>query len=530
MNKLKMGGGKMKNLSRRELLLLMASIGGSTAVLNTAHALGLVDSPAPGKPLTIKPASGKQKKIVILGGGIAGLCTAYELERVGYDCTILEASHRIGGRNLTLRHGDFIDELGRPNYCNFDEDPNLYFNTGPARIPGHHRRLLGYCKTLGVPLHVRANESRLAYCHDTNAFGGKPIRIGQVISDTRGFLSELVQKGVKADAFDQELSKDDQERLMAFSKFFGDLKDNGVYEGTARAGSKTERMLDHSTPTDTLNFKEMLKSNTWWSAVFASEHYDWAAPVMEPIGGMDRIVAGFARNIKSPIYLQSQVQSIEVLDDGVTVTYLNKGKIKTIKSDYCFNNIPAYFMSGIENNLSKPYTDALASMERGHLFKVAFQMKKRFWEEEGIYGGISYTNQNISQLWYPSHDIHTEKGIMLGAYGWDTDRALPLEAMELDERLKYAASQGDKIHKNYSSYIEAGASVMWARMNHMMGCSAGLPEGREDEVLSRLYQPERRHFMIGDQVSRHSGWQEAALASAHNAMNQFSHMVTEKNA
>jgi monoamine oxidase len=251
---------------------------------------------------------------------------------------------------------------------------------------------------------------------------------------------------------------------------------------------------------------------------------------MEPVGGMDQVVEGFVRNIKSPIHLKSQVQSINMSDDGVTVTYLNDGNIKTIKADYCFNNIPSYFMSGIENNLSKTYSDALASLERGHLFKVAFQMKTRFWEEEGIYGGISYTNQDISQLWYPSHDIHEQKGVMLGAYGWDTEKALPFEAMELEERLAYAAAQGDKIHKNYSSNIEVGASVMWARMNHMMGCSARLPEGREDEILSLLYKPEGRHFMIGDQISRHAGWQEGAIASAHNAMNHLSKMATEKNA
>ncbi|WP_460047569.1 flavin monoamine oxidase family protein [Sessilibacter sp. MAH2] len=520
----------MKNLSRRKLLLLMASIGGTTAVYNTAYALGLVAAPAQGAPLNLKPATGNKKKVLILGGGIAGLCCAYELEKAGYECTILDASHRVGGRNLTLRSGDLIDELGRPNYCKFDKDPNLYFNTGPARIPGHHRRLLGYCKTLGVPLHVRANESRLAYCHDTNAFGGKPIRIGQIISDTRGFMSELVEKGVKAGAFDKELSKEDIERLSGFSKMYGDLADTGIYQGTERAGSKRDRMLEHVETNDVLDFKEMLQSETWRSAVMASEPYDWAAPVMEPIGGMDQVVEGFKRAIKSPILLKAQVQSVQTTDSGVKISFQHEGQIKTLEADYCFNNIPAHLMNGIDNNLPSEYAQALGSIGRGHLFKIAFQMKKRFWEDEGIYGGISYTNQKVRQLWYPSHDINTEKGVMLGAYSWVDSEAMEIEAMDLEDRLSMAAAAGDKIHKNYSSYIEAGASVMWARMNHMMGCSARLPEGKEDEVLAILGKPVGRHFMIGDQVSRHSGWQEGALASAHNALAHFSNLVTELNA
>jgi monoamine oxidase len=34
---------------------------------------------------------------------------------------------------------------------------------------------------------------------------------------------------------------------------------------------------------------------------------------------------------------------------------------------------------------------------------------------EQIYGGTSWTNQEIEQLWYPTHGIHGRKGIMLGA-------------------------------------------------------------------------------------------------------------------
>ncbi len=65
---------------------------------------------------------------------------------------MLEASFRAGGRNMTLRAGDRIDETGYPQVCQFDKDPDLYFNAGPARIPGHHTHLLDYCKELGVEL------------------------------------------------------------------------------------------------------------------------------------------------------------------------------------------------------------------------------------------------------------------------------------------------------------------------------------------------------------------------------------------
>ena len=85
-------------------------------------ALGLIPGFASAARPTLAPARGR-RTVLILGAGISGLVAAYELGRAGYQCTVLEASHRAGGRNLTLRHGDLVDEIGNPQICQFDDDP-----------------------------------------------------------------------------------------------------------------------------------------------------------------------------------------------------------------------------------------------------------------------------------------------------------------------------------------------------------------------------------------------------------------------
>ena len=81
-------------------------------------------------------------KVVILGAGIAGLVSAYELRRAGY-VTVLEARDRIGGRVWTIRGGDRIVQTGRPDQLAASLPASISM-PGPARIPTHapqHPRL-----------------------------------------------------------------------------------------------------------------------------------------------------------------------------------------------------------------------------------------------------------------------------------------------------------------------------------------------------------------------------------------------------
>ena len=110
-------------MTRRKLLNAMARLGGAAAVYETLAAWDFLKAPpAMAAPFELARDSGAGRTVAILGGGVAGLCAAYELDRAGYDCTILEATGRAGGRSLTLRRGDRFSEMGGPvQECRFDE-------------------------------------------------------------------------------------------------------------------------------------------------------------------------------------------------------------------------------------------------------------------------------------------------------------------------------------------------------------------------------------------------------------------------
>jgi monoamine oxidase len=239
---------------------------------------------------------------------------------------------------------------------------------------------------------------------------------------------------------------------------------------------------------------------------------------MEPVGGMDRVVAGFMRKVGHLVQLESQVQKIHVGDRGCEVTYRRNGQYVKAKADYVLNCIPMHLLAGIEHNFPADYSAGFTAIPRGKLFKIGFQMKERFWEREGIYGGISWTLQDIQQIWYPAHGIHRQKGVVLAAYTFDQDAGEKFARLAPADRIRLAIEQGSKIHPDYGKYVETGVTVAWHQMNHMLGCAAQWDEPLYKQWFKTLQAPVGSHYLMGDQVSYHPGWQEGAIASAHHAI------------
>jgi monoamine oxidase len=89
------------------------------------------------------------RKVVIVGAGLAGLSAAYELKKLGYDVHVYEARHRVGGRAFSFRFGRKIVEgggelIGRnhPLWCGYAQNFKLHFSdvfeygNSPVRMNG----------------------------------------------------------------------------------------------------------------------------------------------------------------------------------------------------------------------------------------------------------------------------------------------------------------------------------------------------------------------------------------------------------
>jgi monoamine oxidase len=515
-------GGRFMSITRRHFLNRVALVGGYTATFSALQALGMMPRAQASTLPSLSADFGKGRKVVIIGGGIAGLVSAYELRKAGFEPIVLEASARPGGRNWTARNGtrlEFVD--GTKQECTWDD--GQYFNMGPARLPSIHTHVLNYCQELGVELEVEINTSRSTLMQSDAMNGGKPVEQRRVIHDTRGYLAELLAKAVDRHTLDDLLTADDLEKLRFLLKQFGDLNDKMTYTGTERGGYAVSRAAGTVAPkfNTPLPLSELLAADMTKGELY-EEHIDWQATMFQPVGGMDRIPYAFAASLGDIVQYGAPVKEIRNTGKGVSVIYAKDGKPVKIEADFCICTAPAPILKGIKG-LSKETLAAAATIKASPLYKIAWEAP-RFWEKENnIYGGISFLKQTVDLVWYPSAKLFSQKGVIVAGFNLEQydDGALTDfgKLGSMDAKLAASRKAVEILHPGHGKDLAKPLYINWAQIPWQLGCvgQTDLPDAQD--AYARLNQPDGRVFFAADWLSRLSGWQEGAILSAHSAIN-----------
>jgi monoamine oxidase len=151
--------------------------------------------------------------------------------------------------------------------------------------------------------------------------------------------------------------------------------------------------------------------------------------------------------------------------------------------------------------------------------KVAFEAQRRFWEEdENIYGGISWTTRDITQVWYPSAGLHRAKGILVGAYIWDEDIGRRFAAKPPAQRLADTLADAEVLHPGAAPLLAKGVSVAWSKIPHSAGAWAEWDSADRATGYRALLAGDGPVLFAGEHMSWINGWQEGAVRSAQAAL------------
>jgi monoamine oxidase len=542
------------------------------------------------------------KHVVIIGSGVGGLTTAYELLANNSDVkvTVLEARDRTGGRCLTLRTGDTLTEdknsdlystPGETQVVRFEHpvgDNEPYLNAGPGRIPSSHKRLLDYLRRFGVPveIYVMASDSNMSQMSGGPA-GDKPIVNRQLTHNTRGWIAEMVFQHAEQLLAD----KNRVEQLKSLMVTFGDLTTKGRYvvgtpdpgqddtiDVSDRAGFKELPGVRPGEIAEAFKLDQLLASEYWKKTRFYQPvDFLWQPTLFQPVGGMDQVQHAFSQQVAmrgGVVHLNSPVTSIDYEQSSGKFLIHAEGHEAPFRADYCFCNLAIPFLQkilakrlqtpGEATGFSEEFKQALhavydtqAKKEETKRFlacttKVGWQADRTLWQgkpfhthtdSEGksvmvcddsevgvvpIYGGISWTEHAITQIWYPSNAYHDRKGILTGCYNF-SENAACFGRMKVAERLERARAGAALFNKEFAAGLDRGVAIAWQNMAHIKGGWA-----QWNNVTNSVHHynhiiqgtgvdggKKPCFFIVGDQVSSLPGWQEGAIASALGAISRL---------
>jgi monoamine oxidase len=472
----------------------------------------LMAGQAEGRPqLSGKPT---KNKVIVLGAGVSGLVTAYELGKLGYDVRVLEARERVGGLNWTVRKGTEHTEIGggEKQVCGFDE--GMYVNVGPWRVPYTHTGVLDYCREVGVPVEIFVNEAENSYFfYEGEQYGqmsGKRLRLREVKADMLGHVNELLVKAIDQNKLDMPMTAEDKDRFIKFL----------VSEGYLDPTTKNYKAIGESgrQPYDTNMLLKAGVGNRFRSVPLTEGTA--AAPIFQPVGGMDQFPKGLARAIGAQkISLGMEVISVRQDASGAKVAVLDtkSGKKSELTADFVAVCLPMPIVAKLDIAFSPEMMTAVKGVATSNSAKMGLQMKRRFWEEDDqIFGGHLYSNLPLGEFSYPSYDYFTKKGVLLGLYA--NGPVGDLIDHPIKERIEHVLTHSSKVHPQIRQEFESAYVVFWKKVKYSMGgYASGARGGTRRTQLSKV----ENRIVIGSAVTApysEPDWQEGAVAAGWQAL------------
>ena len=520
-------GGDAAGITRRRFLQLVGTTVGSAAALNIMAAWG--QQPIPGQVAPPKlQGNGNGTRVIVVGAGPGGCPAAWELIKLGYDVTILEARDRVGGHVFTVRGGSRTEEYGKgEQVCDWPE--GFWFDAGPSRIPFYHRGFFHYCSEFNIPLIDYNNLNLNAWCYAENipgALNGQKMRLHELQADMAGYTSQYLATAIDQEALDQPLSAEDAELFKDYLIRWGILdRDDLTYRATDHRGyvrlPDTQSAGEVAPPyplSDLLPFADAIMS-AMSGYLAATPVFDWQSTLVSPKEGVGQLYEqGFRQAFGDRLKLNCEVTEIRQSEDGVRIVYLNKetGQTEEVTGDYCVCNIPLSVLIKLRTDFSREFTDAIRRVPYAMALRLGIAFKRRFWEEDDwIYGGQSFSNiATMGILGYPNHDYGTrEGGVMLNTYVFDTEAA-SISAMSYEDRIRFALENNAKIHPQVHDEFISGFSVAWHLEPYSLGAWPDYNTVTREEVMPRLQEPDGRVYLVGEHLSYVNAWMEGAVQAA----------------
>ena len=452
---------------------------------------GSVTRSEPTDASPVRPQTRRPKKVIIAGGGIAGLSCAYELMKRGHDVTVLEASGHAGGHVRTI-HDPLAD--------------GLYADVGAEHItkPGYDL-YWGYVKEFGLTALPYPRRDDVRRWIDGRLYTEDELRDPNVLKKFGfnqreiDFLARhpwnefpLLYFGPYLDSFKDEYSPFDAGLNQLDSVSLADLlrKDGASPAAIDLLGD---------------SFGSALQT-IWHAAILKIRGVPIYPPKVFRIKGGNQVMTDtFAAKVGERLRLGCPVTGIERGDSGVTVRFREFGKEKKIEGDFLVCCMSAVMLREIPVSPDWPEVKgyAIRNMPYYTRARLVFQARTPFWTRDGISPNLEFGEQACSDVWRMAEDVPTSRGLLVGSAAATTT---PEEAL--------AAFR--KLYPGKSEDIEQAFVHDWSRDPWAMACETvnyGL--GGLTKIWPHSMEPVGRIHFAGAYTDNLNWGMEAGTRSAN---------------
>lgn len=468
-------------------------------------------------------ANGGPKKVTVIGAGIAGLVTAYELERLGHDVQIIEGSREVGGRIHTHRFAG-AGEAGP------------FAELGAMRIPAGHRLTMHYIAELGLQNQVR--EFRTLFSDDAAYLPSSAgyLRVREA-HDTLvdNFAAGLPSAHYRPDTLLFGAWLDASIRAIAPRQFYDGLHNDIGVElldlvdhidlAPYRCGTAHNRIDLHAFFADHPRIRSScpLRLERFLDDVLD----ETSSSIVRLRDGMDALPRRLAARIRGRIALGQEVVGIDVRDDAVVLRIRQGGTTVTRTCDYVVCTIPFTVLRRMRlTGFDQDKLDIVHQTKYWPATKIAFHCREAFWEKDGISGGASFTGGHVRQTYYPPADGDPALGaVLLASYtiGPDADALAQLSEPERNALVtKELSVMHPELRRPGMVLGVAGRAWgarrwSWGAATVRWGQEAALREAERREAA----RPQRGLFFAGEHCSSKPAWIEGAIESAIDAAHEI---------
>ena len=470
--------------------------------LKRTSAFTSLASIAPFSISSILSDASDDKRIIVIGAGLAGLSCAYELDRAGYNVILIEAQTRAGGRVRTYRD-PFAD--------------NLYAEMGAEYVDSSDELVHQYCKNFDLRV-LPAKQYDGVYVKG-NRLSMEGLKSGKDMLPYDGILDGKLF-GQEARYIQQwiDLVKQKGENAPEVLAL-----DNMSIEDMLKKGGAPKDIIDLYTYT---NATESTTVPSKMSALYMVLTNARASAFSEDtvegrvLGGNDKLPKTFAKKLGSKIKYNRALKRLKFNDKGVTAIINKNGVNESIKALKCVIAIPASVLKNvdIEPGFSSDKTYCIQNQDYGHVMKVAMQYQKRFWDQKQSIGQRVFTDTRLRRVYHFSIDQPGPRGILLTFTSGED--AKKMGRLSEERRMRVAQETCENIWPESSQYWENGITKYWNE-DPWVKASYSIAGVGQKGFRDILAKPEGPIYFAGEHTAFYRASMNGAIESGLRAKSEL---------